>query len=156
MIRYTCITQSSFGYYHHNSMPTLPQNRLGALVPRLRPVVGLFATAGASNSVSDVRAISANRMQFSVRNEPGRSARRRPLTKLTSDGPAEKRWLGGGQDRRPSSSRYRWVPDLQQYSAKVTGLTHTSTSSSSSSGNIMTVTSGADEQRFSEVVSTAH
>jgi len=30
---------------------------------------------GLSNSVSDVRAISTNRMQFSVRNEPGCSRR---------------------------------------------------------------------------------
>ena len=51
---------------------------------------------GVPNSVSDVRAISANRMQFSVRNEPGRSARRRPLTKLTSDGPRRRRRRLGG------------------------------------------------------------
>jgi len=60
------------------------------------------AVAFFPNSVSDVRAISANRMQFSVRNEPAPagpgtrpgsvpaparpvSPSRRPLTKLTSD-----------------------------------------------------------------------
>jgi len=93
-----------------------------------------------SNSVSDDRpagrAISANRMQFSVRNERRRSARRRPLTKLTSDGPVETathryEWVGGRQPAGlsapgSSSSRCRRRPPMSSNTLPV-GLTTANT-----------------------------
>ena len=95
--------------------------KLNAVLSRRRPVCDR-RSVGACNSVSDVRAISTNRMQFSVRNEPGRSARRRPLTKFTSDGPAETAMTGRVGW---TATRHRLdtaeCQGLQQYTAIATG-----------------------------------